>query len=277
MNLTAQIWIDLATSDLQSSRLLHDSGHFRTSYFLFQQATEKANKAFALLADIIKEDELKKFSHNTINIYKETSKKQAKEINALVKILEQHPNNSEHKIFAKTNFIKYHETLSQGVSFMNNLWNYDLVKISLSDLNFFLRELKKVRTTKIKIPNTYEKKFDKIMLGIADWAGQFGTEDAINTKKEYLSLIANRDQAKEYCDLIVNQLFPMVIDIAFVNLTLYFCAVITVQHSSLTRYPEKGKNPELIYTKRLPLIQKQKQFMDLLEDSLVRFKNLNKR
>ena len=276
MNITADIWLDLATSDLQSSRLLHHNEHFRTSYFQFQQATEKANKAFGLLADIIKEDELKKFSHDTIKIYKRTSDKQAKEIKTLVKVLEPYPNISQHKIFTKSNFTKYHETLSDGVRFMDSLRNYDLVNISATDLNFVVRELKKVKATKIKIPGDYEKKFEKIMLDIADWIGQFGTEEAISAKKDFLNFIANKDYAKQLYDLMLNQILPMMIDITFVNLTLYFCAIITVQHSSLSRYPEDGKNPELIYTKRLPLIQKQNQFMDLLEDSLERLKNLNK-
>jgi len=62
----------------------------------------------------------------------------------------------------------------------------------------------------------------------------------------------------------------MVIDLAFINLTLYFCAIITVQHSSLTRYPDDNVNPDMVYTKRLPLVKKQNEFMDLLDKALIK-------
>lgn len=276
MNLTAEIWIDLATSDLESSRLLHDSRHFRTSYFLFQQVTEKANKAYALLTGILKENELQKINHDTLKIYRRTSVKQEQEIKTLVKVLEPYPKISQHKIFSKIHFTKYHETLSDGVRFMDGLRNEDLVNIAAADLNNLLRELKKIKTAKITLPSNYEKKMEKIMRDVADWIGQFGTDEALKAKKEFSDFISDKQKAKEFYDIMCNKMVPMMIDLSFVHMTLFFCAIITVQHSSLSRYPESGKNPDLIYTKRLPLVQKQKQFMDMLADSLERLRHLNK-
>jgi len=276
MNLKAEIWIDLATSDLKSSRLLHDSGHFRTSYFLFQQATEKANKAYALLTDILKEEELQKISHDTLKIYRRTTVKQEHEIKTLVKVLEPYPKVSQHKVLSKINFTKYHETLSDGVRFMDGLRKEDLVNIAATDLNDFLRELKKIKATKITLPVNYEKKMEKIMLDVADWIGQFGTDEALKAKMEFSDFISDKQNAKDFYDIMCNKMLPMMIDLSFVHMTLFYCAIITVQHSSLSRYPESRKNPDFIYTKRLPLIQKQKQFMDMLADSLERLKHFNK-
>ena len=276
MNLTAEIWIDLATSDLKSSRLLHDSGHFRTSYFLFQQATEKANKAYALLTDIYKENELQKISHNTLKIYRRTSVKQKQEIKTLVKVLKPYPKVSQHKVLSKINFTKYYETLADGICFIDGLRKEDLVNIAATDLNDLLRELKKIKTTKITLPFKYEKKMEKIMLDIADWIGQFGTDEVLKSKKEFSDFISDKKNAKEFYDIICNKMLPMMIDFSFVHMTLFYCAIITVQHSSLSRYPESGKNPDFTYTKRLPLVQKQKQFMDMLADSLERLKHINK-
>ena len=47
----AKTWIDLALSDLKSSRILHENKQFRTSYFHLQQASEKANSDAAYAAN----------------------------------------------------------------------------------------------------------------------------------------------------------------------------------------------------------------------------------
>ena len=69
MNKNVSIWIDLSLSDLKSSKLLYDNSQFRTSYFFFQQATEKANKALALLGGLLSETELKNNSAVALIIY----------------------------------------------------------------------------------------------------------------------------------------------------------------------------------------------------------------
>ena len=45
--------IKLALSDLKAARILYSEKQFRASYFLFQQASEKATKAFALKFGLI--------------------------------------------------------------------------------------------------------------------------------------------------------------------------------------------------------------------------------
>lgn len=52
------------------------------------------------------------------------------------------------------------------------------------------------------------------------------------------------------------------------NISFSICALLTIQHSTLTRYPENGKNPFEVYTSKLPLIKKQPLFMNLLEDAI---------
>lgn len=46
--------LKLSETDLKSSRILYYSGQYPQSVFLFQQSTEKANKAIGLMVDFLK-------------------------------------------------------------------------------------------------------------------------------------------------------------------------------------------------------------------------------
>ena len=275
MNETANLWIDLARSDLKSSRLLYNNGHFRTSYFFFQQSAEKANKAFAHFAGLLSDKEFKDIQHDQLKIYRKTIAKQEGEIKTLVQVLEPYPKVANHQILQQANFRDYHKTLSEGLSFIDSLRNYDLVNISTQDLNLILGQLNTLKNTKLKIPRNFEDVLKNQMVGIADWIGQFETQEATNAKTELLEFIDDPDNSKKFYDIVVKQMLPMLIDLAFVNMTLYFCAILTVQHSSLTRYPDNNVNPEKVYTKKLPLVRKQKEFMDLLDEALIKLIKIN--
>jgi HEPN domain-containing protein len=275
MNETAKLWMDLARSDLKSSRVLHDSGHYRTSYFFFQQTAEKANKAFAHFAGLLSEKEFKDIQHDQLKIYRKTIAKQEAEIKTLVQVLEPYPKVSNHQILQLTNFRDYQKALSEGLCFIDTLRGYDLVNIPVQDINFILRQLNTVKNTKLKIPRNFEDVLKNQVVGVADWLGQFETQEAIFAKTAILGFIDDPDKSKEIYDIIVKQILPMVIDLAFVSLTLYFCAIVTIQHSSLTRYPDNNVNPDNLYTKKLPLVRKQKEFMDLLDKALHKLIKIN--
>lgn len=275
MNETAKIWIDLARSDLKSSRLLYNNAHHRTSYFFFQQASEKANKAFAHLTGLLSDKEFKNIQHDQLKIYKKIILKQEVEIKTLVRALKPYPKVANHQILQQINFINYQQTLSEGLSFINCLRSYDLVNIPTTDLTHILGQLKTTQNTKLKIPRDFEAVLKTQMFKVADWIGQFETQEAKEATTEFLKMMDDPDNSKKIYDLIVKQILPLVIDMAFVNLTLYFCAILTVQHSSLTRYPDNNVNPEKIYSKRLPVVKKQEEFMDLLDKALFKLTKLN--
>lgn len=275
MNETVKIWTDISLSDLNSSRLLYENRHYRTSYFLFQQASEKMNKALALLGGEFTEKELRNFSHDQLRIYKETSLKQDIKINRLLSLFEQHPKISNHKIVEEKKFIGLHNSLKDGVNFITGLKEYDLVNISTKDLNLILKQLTRLKNIQLEIPIDFESAFKTTMLDVADWIGQFGTEKAISDKANLEKLISDEKQSNQLYDLMINSIFPLLIDLVFVNMTLYMCAMITIQHSSLTRYSEENINPDLIYTKRLPIVKKQKEFMDLLNEVILIIKRIN--
>lgn len=275
MNETVKIWTELALSDLKSSIILYDNKQFRTSYFLFQQASEKANKAFAILGGQFNEKDIKKIGHNQFKIFTRTIRIQGEGVKNLITFLKPFPKVENHKVLARTNLNEYGKSLNESIKFIDNLSQHDLITISLTDLNTLLRQLKKINESKIKIPLNFEKNFKKGMLNIADWVGQFETKEAIEAKQEFHKLINDKEEAEKIYTLLTDEILPLMLEISIINLTLYFCAIITIQHSSLTRYPEQGKSPIALYTSKLPLIKKQKYFMNHLMYSLKKISKLN--
>lgn len=276
MNETVKIWIELALSDLRSSQLLYDNKHFRTSYFFFQQATEKANKAYALLGGQLNERDFKDIQHDQLKIFRKTIVKQEFKLKTLIQVLEPLKKVADYKLISTKNLKEYGNALSDSLKYIDSLRHHDLVNTSLADLNYLLRQLKKVKETKIKIPLNFEKKFKIIMINVADWVGQFESNEAIESKMEILNFINDGELSRQLSELMLNQIISAMIDIVFINLTLYFCAIITIQHSSLSRYPDNnGTNPDNIYVLRLPLVKKQKEFMNYLQDAINRLDVIN--
>lgn len=65
-----EVFLNLTKDDLKSSKLLYKENQYRTSYFFFQQAVEKANKAYGLHSGLIGENDLQKISHDQFKIHK---------------------------------------------------------------------------------------------------------------------------------------------------------------------------------------------------------------
>lgn len=268
MKASVKLWNEIALSDLKTARLLHENGHYRTSYFFFQQASEKANKAFALFQGDLSLDKLKKFQHDQFKIFKHQIEKQKVEIEKLNKILEIFPLFQESQHFQKSNLQTTEKQLDVGLEFIKESKESDLINISSIKLNFLLRELKKLKNIKLKYPKNRNQVFKKQMLDMSDWIGNFTTQDSQTLKTDLINLLESKEQSENFYDEIFNKYFPLIFELFFAYMTLYFSAMITIQHSSKTRYPDEDLNPDRIYTKCLPIIIKQPKFMDFLENAI---------
>ncbi len=270
------LWIKLAISDLEASRVLYEAKQFRTSYSLFQQAAEKANKAFAMYAGLIQESELSDIRHDQFKLYRRTLVKQEKEFASFIAAIERLPSNvKEHEIFAQTKIHSFHQGQRQLINIIDGLKDQDLIKIPTFELNQLYKQLLSLKNDEIKLSGNIDKELKQTILKIADWAGSFGTPEAIAAKKEFEEIARDEERSKEMYTAMI-QVLRVTTDFAFIFYTLWICAVLTIQHSSLTRYPVNGQNPMKVYTAKLPLIKKQPVFMDLLEDVLYRMSKLNK-
>jgi len=262
-------WIELSISDLNSSKLLYKNKHYRTSYFLFQQAVEKANKAYGLFNGIITEDEIKKIGHDQLKIYRKSIIAERKNIQELITSMEPYPKIKNHEIVKNINLETYNNNLNNGLQVIDDLRNYDLVKIPIYCLNNMIKILKDIEKSKIVIPRNSNLIFEDRILKLVDWIGKFETTEANETKINFEIIVKDKKKSEEFYNFIIERL-PFCVDLTFIAYDFYFCTLITIQHSSLTRYPMDELNPLEIYTEKLSLIKKQYDFMNLFEKALIK-------
>ena len=144
---------------------------------------------------------------------------------------------------------------------------------------FLLRELRKleiaakVESRPLSAKTAHQLK--RRMSEFADWVGTVGAQEATKGKAEIEALVHSSELWQGFTDLLTSKLIPLQMQGVFISTTFWFCAIVTVQHSSLTRYPDnKGNKPLDIYKKNLPIVRKQPEFMDFLEKALMKFENL---
>lgn len=85
-NLSSEIWLDIAESDLYASKILYEKKQYRVSYFLFQQASEKANKAYALISNQFTETQFENIQHKQFKIHRNLIEVQKKKIDSLLSL-----------------------------------------------------------------------------------------------------------------------------------------------------------------------------------------------
>jgi hypothetical protein len=264
------LWLDIAADDLSSAIILYNNKKFRTSYFFFQQATEKANKVLALISGYLTEDDIYKVRHNQLKIYRKYIEKQEKNIREMLNRTEIHPGKNIFPI----NFSTYHKKLTNDLRFIDNLNNYNLIDLNYDILNSFIVEIQEFKQINYKLPIDDLVLNKKNLESILEWVKPF-CNDQINCEIE---LILNTEKEKEklleafkYIIPILKKIFCDLIPIMF---TLYFCAIITIQHSSITRYPKENFNTLSKYSEELPIIQLQPKFMSLLEEAILKLRTL---
>jgi HEPN domain-containing protein/uncharacterized protein (UPF0147 family) len=275
-NVKTAYWIKLALSDLKSSKALYAKRHYRTSYFLFQQAAEKANKAFALYGGLATEEELSKIGHDQFKLYRKSIVKQQAELKHFTHAIEMLPERvRDHEMTGLNAIHSVHTGQIEIIKFIDSLRNKDLVNILAVELNHLYKLLIALRKPDFKLPRNSREVVKAIISNIADWAGNFETPEATTARKELEEMGNDPGKSKEMYKIMI-QILRLTMDFAFVFYSFCCCALLTVQHSSLTRYPAGGKDPLNIYTIKLPLVKKQLLFMDLLQDAIRKLQKMNK-
>lgn len=268
-------WLNIAAKDLESAILLHQNGNYRNSYFLFQQASEKANKAAALFSGDFKEKEIEEASHDQFKIPRKIMVQNEEKMKAAIGLLEPFPMPKELEPLSNEGLAMHHKSISGAIRSIDRLQNCDLVNFTLEDLDGLLEILTGLRTIEYKFPENSNSTLGAQMRAMAKYVGQFGTKDALETEKEILDLLEDENKSQHYFQNLMRHYFPIQLDSIFIDSTLSICALLTIQHISKTRYPHDGINPENIYTKQLPIVQKQLDFMNLLKEAILRFERIN--
>lgn len=262
----------LSMGDLTAARCLYREGHYRQSLFMFQQASEKINKAVAVFAGEVEHTKVKKYSHGQLSIYKDITRKKKEEIAQILKAVESFPH-AQSPAFPMLDFNAHHnlmETASQELA----QWDKNKThQFSLRELNTLIKEIKEAEVFEFTKPKNIKTKLKKHYSALADWAGQFGTPQALAYQKDLLETINDKKKLQELTD-IVFEVSVLQMQFTFSHFVLITCALITNHHSIATRYSDGNIDPDEIYTLKLPIIRKQEAFMDMLERAISRIDKL---
>jgi len=265
--------LDISKSDLDSSRILYRHGHFPQSYFLFQQSVEKANKAFGLMTGVIKEDELLNLGHDQIKIFKKSVKSSEKMLDDHRKLIEPFDKITNHEFYKGLKIQETTDKIKKADRAFDSFRNLDLVRIDKETVDSFINDLNSIRNEKIVLTDDKDQEVIDHLKKCADWIGEFGTEEAVRQKNEILAMLNDQNLRSEYFNAI-KQMLPILVDMTFINMTLYLFGILTMQHSSRTRYIVGDARPSDIYVRDLPVIEKLLEMTDILDDGLSRLRKI---
>ena len=108
-------WLNIALNDLESAILLHRNGKYRNSYFLFQQASEKANKAAVLFSSDFTEKEIEETSHDQFKIPRKIMVQKEEKMKSAIELLESYPMPKDLEPLSHNSFAKHHKSISEAI------------------------------------------------------------------------------------------------------------------------------------------------------------------
>jgi HEPN domain-containing protein len=267
--------ISISKSDLKASRILMENGLFPQSYFSFQQAVEKANKSFGILGGAIDKDDLLDLGHNQIKIYKKAVDKQKQMLLEHQEIIKPFEHLTKHEFYKSIKFEEYLEKINKANRVYDSFGNYDLVNIDLEVVDYFILELTNIKNEKIREMEEGDK--DVIMMHLnqyADFIGTFGSQEAADQKQQIINYSNSTDGQNEFTGMVY-KIVKLVVDVAFINMTLYFFAILTERHVSRTRYIfGADKSPSELYNQNTPLNTRLPEMISLLESALIKLERL---
>ena len=189
-------WLNIALNDLESAILLHRNGKYRNSYFLFQQASEKANKAAALFSGDFTEKEIEETFHDQFKIPRKIMVQKEEKMKAVIELLESYPMPKDLEPLSNKSFAKHHKSISAAICSIDRLKNCDLVNFTLEDLDGFLEILTGLETIEYAFPENSNSILRSQMQAMARYFGELGTKEALETKREILNILADKKKSQ---------------------------------------------------------------------------------
>jgi len=257
----------IALSDLSVARHLYGIRKHSQSLFYFQQSVEKANKAFALINEMVKPEELLQVGHDSMAIYRKSIESRRSEIEETIADINLYPKARQHEYFGHLE--DYKKQLLTGQNFLKNLKNNSVNRLQYSELNYILDELEELERFKFSLPDNFKEELGKSFEKYFSFIEGFETTYALKSAADLRVYLADPQKMNEVAELCKN-IIPRVLKFAFVNYTLYFSAIITIGHVTKTRYPylTPETSPLKIYNRNYPLVNLQPYFMRTLSKAL---------
>ncbi|TXE06111.1 HEPN domain-containing protein [Seonamhaeicola algicola] len=269
-------WIDIAKSDVKSSKILLKNDCFSQSYFYFQQASEKANKANWMLNGLLKESELKNVGHDQFKPLRKNLISQKDNINYINSLEDKISFISENPLLKSIDITEYKDNLTTSLKFIDSIKNQEATDFEESDLKKLLESLQEIKESKLEFPTNLSEILKTSLHDYAIWLKKFNSEKTNQEADELLEILSNEEHFVDYIKLVKN-LLDITLSLAYASNVFLFCSILTAKHSNSTRYPQElnGNSPLNVYNKSLEIIKKQECFLNHLDDALDRLKGIS--
>ncbi|EDP94728.1 HEPN domain-containing protein [Kordia algicida OT-1] len=262
-------WINIAKSDIKSSKILLENGCYSQSYFYFQQASEKANKAYWLFDGTLDENQLKKIGHNQFKPLRRNIVSEKNKIDYLRDFEEKSGFLLNSPLFKNVDIDKYQDKLNEGLKFIDRFKKRKIFDFREEELVEMLETLEGIKEIKFEMPENISDYLKQILKDQIELLQKFKTENA-DEQAHNLSNILNDHNKFSECLKLVKEFLDGIGILLYVSSTFRFCSILTVRHSNSTRYPQEldGKSPIDVYNDDLFIIRKQKDFLARLDEAL---------
>lgn len=283
---------EIARKDLEAATCLYEKELYPQAVFYFQQSVEKANKSWALVLDIIKEEEVISVRHDPFKIYIKSLLEQKKRLEMNSETIKKVPELKKTKFMRDLDFEEYYKVVADSLTNVEKYYKVEgdsIKKIKFSgkwpEENLFISggairslidQINELELVEIYLKNTEisEKDFVEATETFIEILDAFYPLDPKKTNElkagveNYLTL----DLKKEIINKI--QSFPIKNTI-YVSFSLYYLSLIMLPHAIVTRYPDNNHNPLKVYNKKLPLIQLFDDLLEIMEKTLSNMGNLS--
>ena len=260
--------IDLAVDDLDCASILYASRKYRNSFYFFQQAVEKANKAFGLHSGIISKEQLKKnIGHTPIKIYEQIVKLQHQKLTTFTNLFSKFP----------TTYDWFEEPINDDIQFeefegfVKKFKGSNIAIISLAEIDHVLGQLYLLQDERFRMPSVETENVVGVIGKFLVEASGIPPEDRQNVLN-VLQIQFTEDPSqfaslmKDICRMLNAIIFPII--------TFSVFAALYNQHGVKPRYFDEGFDPIKTYNKKFPLIRRQSELMDVFQVALKKFKRL---
>lgn len=227
--------LSLASSDLESCRVLFLNGLYHNALFSLQQSVEKLVKAIGLETGIIRLDKIKRIGHEPHRVFKEAVDQTAKDLLTL----DQNPE-LKNMLTSEEGFNDYNTMVQDSSIFFRDQHKYDFKYLDEEEVIEILNHLEYSSQNLEKQEIDSEKYKDLLVKLFATIPELNDSDHEIKTFLEKLVVGANID-----------------LDLLPVNNILLWLSLITQKHQDKARYPCEccGDSPIIYYDLELPLIK----------------------
>lgn len=272
--------LEIAEKDLEASRMLYKNRLYPQAIFYFAQSVEKTNKSMAALTGNHDEKYFsRKIGHEAIKIHQKNSRRTQQKFGRILDRSRKDPIYKKFPFFEEGSIKNVIEQSDNAIQEIDEIKKQkdELLFIKATEINESLRELSKGK----KRVQQYIQKLSELDVDANQWMNNIIEMSELlpedhELKEASFEFIKNSEKVN--FGLIweaIKYLYIVNLKSIIVTMHLYYLSVITLPLASVSRYPENGKTPLELFTKKLPLVRKLPKLIEVHFETLQDFKEFH--